>query len=111
MVNSIQDDIKIALGLSSVQTEFDTEITIAIKTALAVLNDVGVGSPTVPNPSESTWSDIDDDPYTASLMTSFVYYSVRIQFDPPEMSHLLTAMQTQRSELLERIRIRKENYE
>lgn len=80
---------------------FDLDVVTHINTALATLNQLGVG------PSEgfmieddtATWGDfLGDNPKLNSVKT-YVYLRVRLLFDPPTTSYAITAINDQLKEM------------
>ena len=105
MEESILRTIRKMLGPETIYEHYDTDIIIHINTALSILAQAGVG------PSEGfsitsdeeTWEDFLGDDTTAKrleMVKTYVYLSVRINFDPPQSSAVLTSMEKSR-EMLE----------
>lgn len=95
MNESIFESIKALIGPDSSYDVFDTDIMIHINTALSVLTQLGVG------PSEGfmitganeTWGDFIDNDKTLNMVKTYVYMKVKIAFDPPSNSSVLSAYQ------------------
>ena len=97
MSESILLSTKKALGISEDYTAFDPDVIMHLNAALAVLNQLGVG------PTEGfaifdespTWEDLlGDDPRYNSVKT-YIFLRVRILFDPPTTSYLISALNDQ----------------
>ena len=110
MSTSILMSTKKVLGIEDNYTPFDSDITIHINSVLFTLNQLGVG------PSEGfaiedadpTWEDfLGDDPNWNAVRT-YVYLRVRMYFDPPATSYLLTTIKEQISELEWRLNVQRE---
>lgn len=101
MGGSILNDIKKLLNIQEEDESFDTDIIIHINSAFFVLNQLGVGSkiPFTIEDKTSTWEDFlpDKDRNFAAVKT-YVYLKVRLVFDPPTSSYVLTSMQNQANE-------------
>lgn len=104
---SILDSIKKLLGISAECTSFDTDIILHINSVLAVLNQLGAG----PEEgffifdSSAKWSDVIDDNSRLNLVKSYIYSKVKLLFDPPASSSVLSALERTVSELEWRISI------
>lgn len=100
-MGSILNDIKKLLNIQEEDESFDTDIIIHINSAFFVLNQLGVG-PSVPfsiTDKTSTWEDfIGDDKKNLAAVKTYIYLKVRIVFDPPTSSYVLTSMQNQINE-------------
>lgn len=90
----ILNDIKKLLGLHAEQVDFDQDIILLINAAFARLQQLGVG------PTEgffitdgtSTWATyLGSDPNLNNVKI-FIFYSVKIAFDPPGTSFHLAAL-------------------
>lgn len=108
--NSILDSTKKAVGLSSDYDVYDLDITMHINTAFSTLAQLGVGP-------EEGFQIVDDtttwDEYTAqdkerNMVKSYVYLRVRLLFDPPETSYLITAFNDQVKEIEWRLNVHEE---
>lgn len=111
MKDSILTSIKKDLGLTETQNEFDSTIINHINSALMVLNQNGVG------PKEgfmifnemTTWGEfIGDSTINLAAVKTYVYLSVKLDFDPPENGSLLAAMQARKTELEWRLNVQAE---
>lgn len=103
--SSILSTIKQDLGIDDSVTDFDGEITSSINGALSRLNQLGIG----PNDGfvitgkNEIWSDFCDSDREIPMIERFVYLTVRIEFDPPTNSFLMTSLQNQLTELTFRL--------
>lgn len=95
MNESIFESIKALLGPDASDDVFDQDILIHINSAISVLTQLGIGPARgfmVTGPDE-TWEDfIGNDP-TLSMVKSYIYMKVKIAFDPPINSSVLSAYQ------------------
>lgn len=94
-MDSILNSIKKLLGIEADYTAFDTDLVIHINSVFTILYQLGVGSdPSTPfhiTDASSKWSDFIDDG-KVELVKSYMYMKVKLMFDPPQNSALLTAM-------------------
>lgn len=111
MNDSILTSIKKDLGLTETQTEFNSTIIGHINTALMVLNQNGVG-PSVGlmiTNEMTTWGElIGEHSVNMAAVKTYVYLSVKLDFDPPENGSLLAAMQARKTELEWRLNVQAE---
>jgi len=94
MEQSILNTIKTMLGPDSSYAVFDTDIIVHINTALATLTQLGVGPVKgfrITGASE-TWSDFIGDAGDLDSVKTYIYCKVKMVFDPPSNSFLMSAM-------------------
>jgi hypothetical protein len=89
--NSILKDVRSALGVGEVTTDFDVELIMHINGALGTLNQNGVGLPVFVSDDTLTWANFRDPLQVKGnplfpLVQSFVMLSVKLLFDPPPPS-------------------------
>jgi len=110
---SILTSTKKNLGLVEADTSFDADILLYINGVFSTLNQLGIG------PEDgfsivdktSTWDAfIGTDPKKNSVKT-YMYLKVRMLFDPPQTSYLVTALEKQASELEWRLNVLREETE
>lgn len=105
---SILDSTKKVLGVDPLDDSFDQDILMQINTALSHLQQLGIGPAggfviedntktwddflPIPDPSKDTYLPI------LSAVKTNVHLRVRLFFDPPAISYVLTAMQQQLQE-------------
>ena len=99
---SILDSIKKMLGIDDEDPNFDTDIIININSALMILNQLGIGptSSFYVTDNSEIWSDflgtrIND----LNSVKTYVFLKVRLVFDPPTNSFLVTSIDNQIKEL------------
>lgn len=91
--------IKKMLGIDQADTSFDTDIIVNINSVLSDLNLLGVGVPEGFIITDSTlWTDLLGTTKMLELVKTYIYLKVRIVFDPPQNSFLVTAMEKQINE-------------
>lgn len=97
MENSILTSTKKVLGLSAEYTAFDQDIITHINSTFSILNQFGVG------PIEgfgiedaaAEWADFVVDPKLERMVRTYMFLKVRMLFDPPGTSFLISAMNDQ----------------
>jgi hypothetical protein len=94
-VVSILNSIKKLLGISEDQTHFDSDIIMHINTVFSVLTQLGVGPEEgfVVQDELATWDDFMSDDSKLQNVKSYVYMRVKLLFDPPQSSAVLSAME------------------
>lgn len=95
VTDSILTSTKKLLGLTPEYTAFDPDIIMHINAALQTLRQIGVGPKQafVISDDTSTYSDfLGSDADRLSSVKLFIYYRVRLGFDPPQSSSVLTSM-------------------
>lgn len=107
-MDSILASIKERIGIAEDDNSFDTDILDLINSAFADLNDIGVG------PSEGfsisdkndLWDDFSEDVRVLSSVKDFVYLTVKLTFDPPTQTALLTSMENRLKKLEWRLNVK-----
>lgn len=107
MNDSILNDIKKMLGLDGDYTPFDTDIIIGINSAIATLNQAGIGSPTfMITSADETWGDFLSGVENGNVISVlsiaklYIYYKTKLVFDPPNNGSVTNAYEQQAEELL-----------
>lgn len=104
MDNSILNTIKQLLGVEEEQTDFDTDIIIHINSALNILHQLGIGDEWIQIEGPSTeWDEITTDIRKVNMIKTWMYMKVKLMFDPPINSTLISSMERQIAELEWRI--------
>jgi hypothetical protein len=100
-LDSILTSVKKLLGIPEADTNFDLDIIIHINTALMVLKQIGVGPTTefVVEDDTSLWSEFLTDLTNLQGVKTYVYFKVRMAFDPPSTGILVDALSKQIEEL------------
>ena len=94
MDESILNSVKLALGIAVDYPYFDEQLILYINTALAVLNQTGVGTDgfRITGASES-WSGLLGDKMSAlEDSKTYIIMRVRLLFDPPQSSGAVDAI-------------------
>lgn len=100
MEESILTSTKKVLGLDEGYEPFDLDVIVFINSALATLDQLGVGPQggLVIEGSDETWSDLNLPDNQLSLVKTYLFLKVRMLFDPPQTSFLINAMTAQLEE-------------
>lgn len=94
MEESILTTIKKLLGLDESYEAFDTDIIVAINTALMALVQIGVGPKNgfIIEDDAATWKDfLGSDSNDLEAAKSYVFIKARLMFDPPSSSVVVEA--------------------
>lgn len=106
-MESILTEIKKLLGIDEKDTSIDGEIIIHINSVISTLTQLGVGPDTgfgIVN-SENTWQELIGERKDINYIRSYIYLKVRLLFDPPQNSFLLTSIKDQCQEFEWRIEV------
>jgi hypothetical protein len=98
MEQSILKSTKKVLGIGPDDTSFDLDVITHINSAFSHLHQLGVGPAEgfVIEDETATWDQfMVTSPPILSLLKTCVYLRVRMLFDPPTTSYLVTAMEQQ----------------
>jgi len=107
MEESILKSTKKSLGLDAAYTPFDLDILVCINSVLATLAQIGV----LPDAgysvadADDNWDDLDLSQPMLGMVKSYIYVKVRVLFDPPTTSFLLSAYQKQAEEFEWRLKM------
>lgn len=93
-MDSILTSIKKLLGITEDNKDFDIDIIMFINDAFVVLSQLGVG------PAEgfsiidedNTWDEFAVDPTIKEMVKTYIYLKVRMIFNPPDSSTVLSAI-------------------
>lgn len=110
METSILDGIKKVLGIAPEYDAFDTDIIMSINTVFSDLHHLGIGPEegfTIQDKT-SKWEDFQIEGQTFNSVQTYIYLRVRMLFDPPGTSYLITAYEKQIKELEWRLNDRRE---
>lgn len=110
-MDSILTSIKKLIGLTDLDTSFDTDIIIHVNSVFMVLRQLGVGPTEGFYISDNTaiWSDfMSDDESTCNLIKTYIYLKVRLIFDPPTSSALSDAINKTINEYEWRLHVEKD---
>jgi hypothetical protein len=109
--DSILASTKKILGIDDSYEVYDLDVVMHINSAFMVLNDLGVGPPGgfVVQSREVPWEafPVLDEAMLSGVKT-YIYFTTRIGFDPPEAVPHLNALQEQAKEMAWRLKERQE---
>lgn len=94
---SILDSVKQMLGIESEDTSFDKEVIMHVNGALMVMTQLGVGPVggfSIAD-KEQTWDQFLQDRTDLNSVLTDTYLRVKLIFDPPQNSFLVTAIKDQ----------------
>lgn len=115
MEQSILTSTKKILGIAEDYTVFDLDIITHINTAFSTLTQLGVGPREgfMIEDDSAQWTDFDpvDDDRQYNAVKSYIFLRVRLLFDPPTTSYLITALEKQVQELEWRMNVHREETE
>lgn len=103
MEESILKTLKKMLGMDSEFTAFDTDLLMHINSIFMTLHQLGVGPKEVFRISgdEETWGSFLSNSRTENDLNAvmdYMYLKLRILFDPPSSSYVLSALESQMKE-------------
>lgn len=110
-MSSILNDTKKVLGLEAEYTAFDIDILMHINSVFSTLDQLGIGPEGGFAISDHTteWTAfIGNDPRLNSVKT-YMFLKVRLLFDPPSTSYLISASKEQMQELEWRLNVFRES--
>lgn len=113
METSILKSTKKILGIAEDYTVFDYDIITHINTAFSTLTQLGVGPDQgfMIEDETPTWTDFIGDDIQYNAVKTYVFLRVRMLFDPPQTSYLISAMNEQIKELEWRLNVHRETTE
>ena len=94
-MESILTSIKKLLGIAEEYTHFDADLIMHINSVFATLTQIGVG-PSVGfsiADDHAVWGDFTDDANALASVKSYMHLKVRLLFDPPTSSAVMTSME------------------
>lgn len=100
-MESILLTIKKMLGLEPEYTPFDTDIIVLINSSLMRLHQLGIGPKDgfhITDDSQ-TWSDFVGDRQDLNSIQEFIFIKVKLVFDPPSTSFVISAYNDRANEL------------
>lgn len=92
-MSSILNDVKKMLNLDSDYHEFDLDVITHINGSFAKLSQIGVRDNFSIEDETTQWTEYLPDGDALSLVKQYLYASVRMTFDPPQTSYILSAIE------------------
>lgn len=110
MNQSILTSVKKVLGIDDAYTVFDPDIVLHINSVFSTLNQLGLGPDEgfMIEDNAETWDEFINNDMRLNAVKTYVYLRVRLLFDPPPTSYLVTALQEQVKELEWRLNVQRE---
>jgi hypothetical protein len=104
---SILTSTKKILGIDADYTEFDLDVITHINTAFMSLRQLGVGPADgfVIEDDTKVWGDFSPNMVMLAAVKSYLYFKVRLLFDPPATSFAIESMERTLSELEWRLNV------
>lgn len=110
-MDSILDSVKKCLGIPKEYQVFDQDIIMHINSVFFTLNQLGVGPEDSFSISDSSsvWTDFIPEGSKLEAVKSYMYLKVRMLFDPPTSSFVLTSMENMAKEYEWRLTVQAES--
>lgn len=110
-MDSVLDSVKKFLGITEEYQVFDQDLIIHINSVFFTLNQLGVGpeDPFSISDSSSVWTDFIPEGSKLEAVKSYMYLKVRMLFDPPTSSFVLTSMENMAKEYEWRLNVQAES--
>ena len=110
MSDSILTSTKKILGIEEEYTAFDLDILTHINSVFSKLSDLGIGPEAgfMIEDDTKVWSDFLGTDLRLNSVKTYVYLNVRLLFDPPTTSYLITSMKEQIREFEWRLNVKRE---
>jgi hypothetical protein len=113
--DSILTSTKKVLGIAEDYDAFDVDILMHINSVFSTLQQLGVGPKEgfSIDGAEAKWDDFLNNDLRLNTVKSYVYLRVRLLFDPPGTSYLISSLDKQAEEMAWRLNVSREqsNYE
>ena len=99
--SSILMSIKKLLNVEPDEMDFDTQIGMFINEEFMTLQQLGIGPAEGfrISDADTKWRDFSDDPTLIDTVKTYLYYRVRLSFDPPASSIVSDAINSRIAEL------------
>jgi len=107
MTDSILNSVKKILGITEDYIVFDVDIITHINSVFATLNELGIGPEDgfMITDESTLWSAYILNDQKLNAVKSYMYLRVRLLFDPPTTSYLITSLNEQAKELEWRLNV------
>ena len=109
-MDSILTSTKKFIGIEEDYEHFDPDILMNINSAMMTLMQLGVGPKTgfIVQDKNDTWATFLGGRNDLEAVKQYIFMKVRLSFDPPQNSFLVTAMEKQIAELEWRLNVQAE---
>jgi hypothetical protein len=110
MSDSILTSTKKTLGIDVDYKAFDSDVLMHINSVFSTLTQLGIGPEAgfMIEDDTTLWDAFIDDDMNYNAVKTYMYLCVRLLFDPPTTSYLITAMKEQVQELEWRLNVYRE---
>lgn len=110
METSILNSIKKILGLAPDYTVFDVDIILHINSVFTTLTQLGIGPGEgfMIEDDSATWGQFIADDVELNSVKTYVFLRIKMLFDPPQTSYLISAANDQIRELEWRLNVHRE---
>lgn len=109
MHESILTTIKKMLGIPESDDAFDTDVIVSINSAIMTANQLGVGvEGFMITGLNETWDEFIGSSPHLEAVKHYIYMCVRLAFDPPANSFVVSSLEKQRDELTWRLNVQAE---
>lgn len=110
-MESILTSIKKLLGIEESYDHFDQDIIIHINSALMILTQLGVGPSEgfIIHDDKSLWCDFVTNKTNIEAVKTYIYLKVKLLFDPPLSSTVISSMERTLNELEWRLNVVADN--
>lgn len=107
MTDSILDSVKEALGVPVDQPAYDAELIMHINSVLSTLNQIGVGPVEgfMITDKNASWADFLGPSLKLNYAQTYMYLSIKLIFDPPQVSFVIDAFKERIQETAYRLSI------
>lgn len=104
---SILKTIRTSLGILPDFMDFDSELVIAINSALMAVSQLGIGPDGGFSITDdtATWDELFNEVTNIEAVKSYIFLNVKLEFDPPGTSFLQESFNRQLTELAYRLMI------
>jgi hypothetical protein len=111
MYESILTGTKKNLGIDTAYTAFDPDIIMHINSVFSILNGIGLGPAEgfMIDDDTAEWAEFMGTDNRLNSVKTYVYLRVRMLFDPPTTSYMITALEAQYKEIEWRLSIQRES--
>jgi hypothetical protein len=108
--DSILTSTKKVLGIAESYDAFDTDIIMHTNSVFSTLQQLGVGPKEgfAIQDAEAKWDDFLLNDARLNVVKSYVYLRVRLLFDPPGTSYLISSLEKQAEEMAWRMNVSRE---
>lgn len=110
MIASILNSIKKMCGIDASLTVYDADILMHINSVFATLRELGIG----PEPgfiiedASAVWEEYLGTDARLSAVKSYMYFRIKLMFDPPQTSYLIDSLEREIAQMEWRLNVVRE---